>query len=174
MKSKVFTLVLVLMLCVSGAWAGEASSTATPTSPTAKCEALPDKYSCEFVSENNLSKNDIYNGTLLWLAETFKSSKSVIELKDKELGKIIGNIALDLNIDRLGIWPVYQTYEFSLKIDIKDNKYRLTFTNVNDVSLFKKGEYYDPFYGNQAQKELSKLSEDLAKYLSNYKPNDNF
>ena len=37
------------------------------------------------------SKDDIYTATKVWIAENFKSAKSVIELDSKEDGIIIGN-----------------------------------------------------------------------------------
>ena len=37
------------------------------------------------------SKDQIYNSTKIWVAENFRSAKSVIELDSKEDGIIIGN-----------------------------------------------------------------------------------
>ncbi len=82
--------------------------------------------SVEIVKEIQMLKDDIYNNTLLWMAESFRSSKAVIDLKDRELGTIVGNGVVDIKIG----WGVYTPARFKLKIDIKDNKYRLTFINV--------------------------------------------
>ena len=60
------------------------------------------------------------------LAESSRSSKSVIDLKDKELGTIIGNGTSTLGI----AWGVNVPMSFKLKIEVKDNKYRLTFSQV--------------------------------------------
>ncbi len=70
-----------------------------------------------------LSKDDIYHKTLEWMAKTFKSSKAVIEHKDKETGTIIGNSRVTLQQ-----FPV-TTITYTITINCKDNKYRMTFEN---------------------------------------------
>jgi hypothetical protein len=55
--------------------------------------ALPAKadepYVREFVQDIEMSKDDLYNNSLLWMAQTFRSSKDVIDLKDRESGVIV-------------------------------------------------------------------------------------
>ncbi|MBN1404781.1 MAG: DUF4468 domain-containing protein [Opitutales bacterium] len=52
-------------------------------------------YSCdgiEYVIElDGMTRNEIFDGVELWIAENFTSSKAVIDLKNKEQGVIIGN-----------------------------------------------------------------------------------
>ncbi|MBD1584926.1 DUF4468 domain-containing protein [Pseudoalteromonas sp. S16_S37] len=43
------------------------------------------------VDAPSYSKDQIYTSTKIWIAENFKSAKSVIELDSKEDGIIIGN-----------------------------------------------------------------------------------
>jgi hypothetical protein len=66
------------------------------------------------------------------MAESFSSSKEVIELKDKEHGTIVGNGAFNLNIG-MSFMPTNVPVTFKVRIDIKDNKYRMTFSNVGMV-----------------------------------------
>jgi hypothetical protein len=98
--------------------------------------ALParagEAFSVEIIRSAALPKGTLFDQTVLWMAESFRSSKEVIELKDKELGTIIGNGAFDMNIGA-SFLPVNTPVTFKLRIDIKDNKYRMTFTNVNMV-----------------------------------------
>jgi len=42
------------------------------------------------VHEIDLTKNEIYDLSLEWMARTFFDNKEVVEIKDKENGKIIG------------------------------------------------------------------------------------
>ena len=37
------------------------------------------------------SKEQIFNGTKIWIAENFKSAKAVLEYENKDTGTIIGN-----------------------------------------------------------------------------------
>jgi hypothetical protein len=68
-----------------------------------------------------MSKNEIYNKTLLWMAQTFNSSKSVIELQDSSQGLIVGN-----GIVLISYMLAERPIAFVIKIEIKDNKYRLS------------------------------------------------
>ncbi len=45
-------------------------------------------FKVQVVNEIAQSKDSIYNGVLLWMAEVFKSSEAVIDLQDREMGKI--------------------------------------------------------------------------------------
>lgn len=73
----------------------------------------------------SISKDEIYTNTLSWLAENFVDSKSVIQLKDKENGKIIVKGMTDfLNMGVASI-PT----RFTMIIDIKDEKARVEYKN---------------------------------------------
>ena len=80
----------------------------------------------EIIKEIKMLKDDIYKNALLWMAESFRSSKEVIDLKDRDMGTIIGNGSVDIKIG----WGAYTPARFKLKIDVKDDKYRLTFKDV--------------------------------------------
>jgi hypothetical protein len=88
--------------------------------------ALADEpFAFQMIEEIPMPKSEIYKNSLLWLAETFRSSKAVIDLKDEELGTIIGN-----GITAVRVFGTYSDYRFKLRIDIKENRYRLTFKDV--------------------------------------------
>lgn len=91
-----------------------------------------DAFSVEIIRPASLPKGNLFDQTVLWMAENFRSSKEVIELKDRELGTIIGNGAIDMNIG-LSFIPTNVPVTFKLRIDVKDNKYRMTFSNVKMV-----------------------------------------
>lgn len=79
-----------------------------------------------------LKKNQIYDKTLAWMAENFRSSKSVIELKDRENGKIIGQAIGNVS-DPI---PMYdRAYGYTLIIDIKDYKIKVTFKNFRTEQI---------------------------------------
>lgn len=97
--------------------------------------ALPssaaDEFAVEIVRPAPLKKDDLFTQTLLWMAESFRSSKEVIDLKDKELGTIIGNGAVDINVGLLPFLPpVNAPVTFKVRIDVKDNRYRMAFSQV--------------------------------------------
>jgi len=78
------------------------------------------------------SKEQIFYGTKIWIAENFKSAKAVLEYENKEAGTIIGNGVISYpcsGIDCIAKadWKV----PFTMRVDIKDQKYRLTFSNLH-------------------------------------------
>ena len=90
-----------------------------------------DEFAVEIVRPAPLSKDALFTQTLLWMAESFRSSKEVIDLKDKELGTIIGNGAFDMNIGLVPFLPpVNVPVTFKVRIDVKDNRYRMAFSQV--------------------------------------------
>lgn len=76
-------------------------------------------------SVSGASKADLYVRARQWFAKTYGSSKSVIEMDDKEAGKIVGKALTN--------WPIRGGFgnilcqslvHYTITIDIKDGKYR--------------------------------------------------
>jgi len=83
------------------------------------------------VEAPNHTKDQIYTSTKIWIAENFKSAKSVIELDSKEDGIIIGNGIIQYpcsGIDCLAKsdWKV----PFTMRVDMKDQKFKISFSNI--------------------------------------------
>lgn len=77
------------------------------------------------------SKDQIFEATKIWIAENFRSAKAVLEYENKEAGTIIGNGAVRYPCSGMecigkGNWKVL----FTMRTDMKDNKFRLTFSNI--------------------------------------------
>lgn len=83
----------------------------------------------EVVVETNASQSEIYDRAVVWVAETFSSAKEVLQFNDKQIGKIIGNGTVSLKVGS-GFTAVDVPCSFKMKIDIKDKKYRVTFSDV--------------------------------------------
>jgi hypothetical protein len=92
------------------------------------CAGLPPATALDKETENivtvPLSKAEIYNKTLQWMATAFRSSKPVIEIKDSVQGAIVGKGIVSV------LWQTitFQVH-FTLKIDIKDKEYRFNGSN---------------------------------------------
>lgn len=79
----------------------------------------------------DLNKDQIYDQTKIWIAENFRSAKAVLEYENKETGTIIGNGTMSYPCSGLGClakadWKTH----FTMRVDIKDSKYRATFSNL--------------------------------------------
>ena len=77
------------------------------------------------------SKEQIFNGAKIWISENFRSAKAVLEYENKETGTIIGNGITSYPCQG---WSCLGTSDwkvsFTMRVDIKDQKFRLTFTNL--------------------------------------------
>ena len=76
-------------------------------------------------------KDNIYDFTKIWIAENFRSAKAVIEYENKDAGTIIGNGAIKYPCKGMECvakndWKVL----FTMRVDTKDEKFRLTFSNL--------------------------------------------
>jgi len=78
-----------------------------------------------------VSKGEIYEGSLKWIAENFKSAKSVIEYQNPTDGVVIGNGIINYpcsSFECIGkaSWRV----KFTMKLETKDGKFKTEFKNL--------------------------------------------
>jgi len=83
------------------------------------------------VTLENVSQDVIFERTKMWIAENFVSAKAVLEYEDKDKGRLIGNGKMDYPCSGMSClakndWDV----NFTMRVDVKDNKLRLRFTNI--------------------------------------------
>ncbi len=177
-KGAILTIFLIF-LSATLAWAGDASQEAVPAAEPVQFPKLSTDFSYEFVKESTMKKDEIYEGAVLWITETFKSNKPVIDLKDKELGKIVGHGITRVDVSRRDLplgdigGAVYKPYVVSYKIDIKDNKYRITFSKVTDIDN-KPTTYNEAIYEKKVHDRLAQLANELDAYLAKNKADSNF
>lgn len=78
-----------------------------------------EKEAVKIIEFPGLKKDVIYKKSLEWLAEKWGSSKDIIELQDREEGKIIGKVIF--TVGSFAPCPVYN----NLVIEIKDGRARV-------------------------------------------------
>jgi hypothetical protein len=132
--------------------------------------------SMQKVHDIDVTKNEIYDASLEWMAQTLSGPREVIELKDKDNGKIIGKGITSFR-GKIGIGSTNVLCRFTLIVEAKDNKYRTTYNNF--VGLW--GESYnrpEPVdkkeYIDSVKAKLALLDEDLYNYLKKSKSNTNW
>lgn len=125
-----------------------------------------DTFSIEVIQDVDMPREKIFDNALLWLAETFVSSKKLIDLQDRGLGTIIGNVGDDIKIG----WGVTLPISYKIRIDVRDNKYRMTFANVLVHTAFgiKPIEQTNRNTTESGTRErCNALAESFRTYLSN-------
>jgi hypothetical protein len=132
--------------------------------------AQNESYADGVVFNVDLKKGDIYVKTLQWMAETFVSSKQVIEYKDSAEGTIIGNASAKVAVFMGGQGLV----AFTMKIEIKDGRYRVTVYGYRkgDDSKINEQWYTTGNAKKRVNAEVDKMLESLKEYLSKSKANN--
>jgi len=87
-------------------------------------EVKPEERNQTYIFEIEMNKSQLFDKIIEWMARTYNSSKDVIQMQDKNNGKIIGKgVTSFLNI------YVEIPCEYTVTIDVRDNKYRIIFEN---------------------------------------------
>jgi hypothetical protein len=76
-----------------------------------------------------LSKNELFLYANEWFANSFKSSKDVIQFSDKESGKIIAKGNLDTSYRTLGMLIEIGYVSFTIEVATKNGRYRYIIKN---------------------------------------------
>jgi hypothetical protein len=83
------------------------------------------------IKTDSVGKNAIYVAVKDWLASTYKSAKDVIQMDDKEAGLLIGKGNFEYSYGGLS-YACYSGYiDYSIKIQVKDNRYKVEVTSFN-------------------------------------------
>lgn len=88
-----------------------------------------------YVDDSTTTKDQLYSSAREWFARTFKSSQSVLQMDDKESGKLIGKGNLPI---KGGMYLADGRVDFTISIYLKDGRYKYVITDFNHVS-YKKG-----------------------------------
>lgn len=137
----------------------------------ASCGSMPvapvEDLSLQRVHDMDLTRNEIYDLSLEWMAKTFFDTREVIELKDKENGKVIGK-GLTSFRGKVGWFSADVPCRFTLIVEAKDNRYRTTYTNF--VGLWGESQTRaEPLvqkkYVDAVKAKITLLDDDLYGYL---------
>jgi len=114
----------------------------------------------EVVKVDSAKSNELFVRAHEWFANAFKSAKAVIQLDDKEAGKIVGKGTFDVSDNNNHNSLIYiawtGTVDFTVEIQTKDGRYKYVFSNIvftntetgypGDLKLiapFTKGMYHE-------------------------------
>jgi hypothetical protein len=75
------------------------------------------------------TKAELYSRAREWFADNFNSSKAVLEMDDREAGKLIGNATAEFDFAGSIGKPLPTAMWRKIKVELKDGKYRYTVTD---------------------------------------------
>lgn len=110
-------LILFLCMCCANNIVKAQENLSKVVTQTNGCIAIS-----EIVQTPDVTAKDLYTRALLWVSQTFKSPKSVIQVQNPEMGLL--TIKARTSVTSLG------SIEYSMTIQFKDGKYRYTITDI--------------------------------------------
>lgn len=124
MKSVLASLVFAGTLALTGC-AADLEAAKTPLGSIVSVVDVP-----------GVKQDVLYSNSKIWIAKTFTDANSVIQYADKEQGSIVGkgNVAYPCTDAMDCMANADLKYKFTMKIDTKDNKARITF---DDVTMYR-------------------------------------
>jgi hypothetical protein len=125
------------------------------------------------IFESGETKDVLYSKSKMFISEMFKSANDVIQLDDKENGVILvkGVIKESFNYS---MQTLDYYFSFTMKIYVKDNKYRVVISDVYNSSAPYKynklliNNYRGAFNDNLPKSKYWELMESLSSSLNNF------
>jgi hypothetical protein len=108
------------------------------------------------VLDTTLKKDELYSRAREWFAKTYKSANSVIQMDDKEDGKIVGRASIPITYNSIGIIAPGGSISYNISVYVKDGKYKYEFANFQHQGDGNK----IPSYGS-----CTKMLNTTVKYL---------
>lgn len=103
--------------------------------------AQTDNVEIKIIDSINLTKQELYVRARSFIAYSFKNSKSVIQMDDKEAGKIICKGSMTPPSKGTFGMTYQNNVDFTLTIDLKDGKYRAVISDLYHSGLGPQKEY---------------------------------
>jgi len=124
----------------------------------------------EIIEIPNEEKEDIYNKARQWFSQYFVSGESVIDYEDKKEGVIIGNgISNNGSNSQMGMVISKFSFEYTIRIDTKDNKFKTTITVTNHKYTIQGKTYtnknVNPTLIESSKKEAKLITKKIKEYI---------
>jgi hypothetical protein len=89
-------------------------------------------------------KDKIYDAGKLWIAETFRSPRAVIDLDDKTAGILIGNGRIRYPCSGIECVTKFNVQmSFKMRMDVRDDRFRLQFFDLTLVAPAANGSGFE-------------------------------
>lgn len=77
-----------------------------------------------------MKASTIYSKSKLWISETFNSAEAVIDYDSPETATILGKGSAKIWVETEALGGIYTNMRFSMKIEAKDDRFRVTFNRL--------------------------------------------
>jgi uncharacterized protein with TBP-like fold DUF4468 len=123
-------------------------------------------FTAEFLRPAPMQKHELFRHTAAWMVESF-SARPFIQVQSERLGTIVGRGTFDINIG--GNFLLNRRVTYELRIDVRDSRYRMTFS---DVEIPSDGQPRSIEYSDrgtderQVHEHFEQLVDSLEKHLA--------
>ena len=77
------------------------------------------------------TSSDLYISANEWFATTFNSANDVIQMQDKEAGKLIGRGVIQARLKQYGSLKYSGLWNYTLSITTREGRYKYSLTNIS-------------------------------------------
>jgi len=104
-------------------------------------------YSEVILVDSLTTKQELFSRAREWFAKTYKSSTNVIQMEDKESGKIVGKALMQVYHKQFGMIGESGYINYTISLYLKDGKYKYEITNFYHSGQFTSAGGRIPDYG---------------------------
>lgn len=83
----------------------------------------------EVVTADDKSQDELYASAREWFAKTYNSANNVIQMEDKESGKLVGKALSDVYHKGLGMRHPSGNIRYTIAVSVKDGRYKYEITD---------------------------------------------
>lgn len=160
----------LLLIGFLGVGAVLSGCVALPTPTDKKMEDIT-----EVIEVPAKSKEQIFEDSKIWIAQSFKSANNVIQYVDRDTGSIVGKGSIQYPCDGFIDCGAFgnDRVNFTIKIDTKNNKARVVISDVTRTNLTYVQGGYNANMGKEAPINIvehqQKISIKLKGVIDQYK-----
>ncbi|MFA6923890.1 MAG: DUF4468 domain-containing protein [Bacteroidales bacterium] len=155
MRTKIITLAIIAFIgCIQLSFSQK--QTANAQAPKIPIDSATNLITYKEIVKSSFNKTLLYRHTIEWISACFVNSQEATTTRDEANGIIEGKYRFKIyNYDKAGNKSESGIIQYSFKIEIKDNKYRYTFTKYNikansytpvEKWFDKNAQSYSPLY----------------------------
>lgn len=98
----------------------------------------------EVVRADSLKSSELYSMGREWFAKTYKSSTNVMQMEDKENGKLIGKALMLVYHKAMGINYESGYINYTISLYVKDGRYKYEITDFYHTAQLSQAEDFGP------------------------------
>lgn len=123
MKRLLFVSLLIMTIKLSFGQAGEIYELELPVNEQGLIDYT------DVIQVEDVTKDELYSRAREWFVTCYNSAEDVLQMDDKESGKLIGKAFKDIIIQSMGI-PVKIKMYYTISIYLKDGRYKYSISDI--------------------------------------------